>query len=46
LDLHTDQIRYEIEAQKRLDLENNERIARMAAAEKERQLAEQRRVDP
>lgn len=45
MDLCTDKIRYEIEAQKRLDLENNERIAKMAAAERERQLAEQRKVD-
>uniref|UniRef100_A0A7I4A9K8 Trichohyalin-plectin-homology domain-containing protein n=1 Tax=Physcomitrium patens TaxID=3218 RepID=A0A7I4A9K8_PHYPA len=41
-----DKVRFEIEAQKRLDLENNERMVKMAAAEKERQLAEQRRVDP
>jgi hypothetical protein len=44
LDFHSDKIRFEIEAEKRLQLENNERMARMAAAEKERQLAEQRKV--
>ena len=44
LDFYPDKIRFEIEAEKRLQLENNERMNKMAAAEKERQLAEQRKV--
>ena len=45
-ELHSDKIRFEIEAEKRLQLDNNEKMSKMAAAEKERQLAEQRKVDP
>jgi hypothetical protein len=43
---HSDKIWFEIEAEKRLQFEDNERMAKIAAAEKERQLAKQRKVAP